>query len=433
MQQMDDGEKEEPSRSTLPRCLQHIKRGNIGVGVLPESDDATDPAFVTTNLASLLSGYENDEAQGGEGYAVMTNDRNRVRAFHSAICGAVQDGCTHWVEIGPGADGALTRLILNVATHTRVTAIEGNAIACKSVQKKLSLERSFDARWSLLHALTSQPSAAALLQQQAPTYQAILSEVLGLIMSAEYVVDIMADVHAAGLRGAVYLPRWGATFYTPVTLDARKHLRASLLQPQNHGVGVAVAPDAQWLHARRVPLYDAATFRRPDASPAVGCLECVDFAAPLAPQRLQQRSVRFSHPGGGELLAVDGVGMWIWVGFDRGTRRGNITRTAFPYGCAPCDNMPLPSDVRSDTSSYSGEPDHDAHSDNWRNVVMLFQPPLVVPCGATLVVHSTSDLTRPYQPVYAFHAEVVDEQGMRIDEATSRMDTPYHAYEFAQA
>lgn len=394
----------------LPPCLQ-AARGNIGIGVPDDKTGGFDA------LTALVSGYE------GEGYMVMTSDRARVNAFKSAIRDAVKHKCRRWVEIGPGAHGVLTRLVLEAAPDTTIRTIEGNPNASRRVQSLLK-DMFPSSRWSVVQALTSEPLGSVELHKHQHC-DAVLSEVLGMIMSAEYVVDIMAEVHAAGLIKQVFLPRWGATFYTPVTLHARKHLRASLILPRREGVGVALSPDGHWLHARRVPLHEAATFRHPDGTPQAGCLELVDFGAPLDEQRLQTRITSFSSFSS-QTVVVDGLGLWIWAGFDHGSQ----TRTAFPYGCAPFPGMPAATEVKAALSSYAGEPDRDVYAYSWRNVVMLFQPPLTISPDSLLRITSTCNLEKRYQPSYSFEAELCNAEGQTTLEVTTRMDQPYHSYTF---
>jgi hypothetical protein len=262
---------------------------------------------------------------------------------------------------------------------------------------------------------------------------AVLGEILGMIMSAEYVVDIMQDVHTCLQLNQenpkqLFLPRWGATFYTPIHINA-KHLRTSLEIPSSQGVGVGVSPDGSWLHARRFPMKNGSVFRHQaiESAPVSGCLEFIDFAKDLSTQRFQERTYVFNSMEEQDLI-VNGLGLWIWAGFDCGSRR-MMTKTQFPYGCK-FENWPSREEVKTDFSSYLDEVDKDSYAKNWRNVIMLFQKDLYVPRNCTLSIHGISDLRTSYQLIYSWQAQVLNQNNDMLDHAESQMIQPYHMYEY---
>ncbi len=428
-------------REFLPHCVRGIKRGNIGIGVLP--DDVTHDD--KNNLVMLLSGYIDETSMKGEGYTGMTADTVRVNAFKAAIHGAIESQqCLNWFEIGPGADATLTRLVLEASTKTTLIGIEGNTVAASHAQRVLTKLKIDCNRYKIVSALSSDDSAHQIMQKMTSTCDAVLSEVLGMIMSAEYVVDIMSDVHKAGLLdNKRFLPRWSATFYTPVFVT-RKHLKASLSVFKRSGVGVAVSPDRNWMHTRRFPLHDAAVFRNCHNKPVVGCLEFIDFAAPLNTQKVQKHTQTFSASSlsssssdvTGEAIIVHGFGLWVWAGFDcASTKQGKASsQTDFPYGWTSTEALksPLPDtkDIKVSISSYLN--DNGAYASNWRNVIMLFQTPITIGVGEILSVTSISDLSVPYQPTYTWNASVINVEGqIRLNTSTS-MSQLYHMFEFDQ-
>lgn len=435
----------------LPHFLkQGSVLGNIGIGIL-----ATSRNDAHTNMSDFVRGYL-DEEDGGEGYYNLTHDSNRVNAYKQAIAGAITyGGCSQWLEIGPGADAVLTRLVLNKSQNTSVIAVEGNLDAARHASSKLatafpsssstqspeSTETKLPARWQVISALTTEPSAKQAITACATKTDAVLSELFGMIMSAEYVVDIINDIHQLGVTTQKkFLPRWGATFYTPVCLDAKRHLKQSLRISHNEGVGVALAPDGQWLHARRLPIQQAAVFRDSVTNlHQSGCLEFVDFASALGAQQMQTRVATFRNHSTQALL-VDGFACWVWAGFDvtadKSDESVRHTGTAFPYDWTPspddsysCD-IPAASSVKASLSSFSGEPDLGSYASSWRNVVMLLRSPLLVQQNTELRVTSTSDLRAPYQPTYAWSASVIEGDGTILDKATTCMTQPYHMYDF---
>lgn len=441
---------------TLPFCLQQLREGNVGVGCPTDTESSRDSgsgsgsgsgAGANPILTSFIAGYLGAGTAQGEGYMVMTADTARVGAFKAAVRGAVTEGaCRNWLEVGPGAHGALTRLVLEASPHTTITAIEGNSMASKRVEHVL---RQFgDNRWRVVPALTSSTEARAVMARLAESEigcDAVLFELLGMIMSAEYVVDIMHDVHSSGLlqKPVRFLPRWGATFFTPVCVRAQRHLRTSLMLPRSQGVGVGVSPDGQWLHARRFPMQDAAAFHAADRSPVAGCLEFIDFSAPLDKQRVQERTTLFDHEraaapasSAGSAASevadtvVNGLALWIWAGFDCALRRGRVTQAAFPYGVDTEELRGAAGAVKVSVSSFPDEPDKGAYASSWRNVVMLFPQALLIPPGSSLRVTSLCDLSMPYRPVYAFRAELLSPNGAVTATASTRMDKMYHEFEF---
>jgi hypothetical protein len=405
---------------TLIENARANKKYNVGIGVRDVKSDT---------LQNFVNEYEMEKGKG-EGYAVMTTDKNKIDAYRIAIQTAVANKHFNWFEIGPGADAVLSLIVLE-SPPTHLFSIEGNSLSSKSAINKISSKYPENKRWIVKHGLTTDEDIKSMYSRTIKDFAtACVSELLGMIMSAEYVVDIIDDVQKNYVsESTTMLPRWGATFYSPMVLN-ESHLKLTLDKLKSKGVGVGVDPEKNWLHASKVPIMKASAF--PGKS---GVLEFMDFGKAMADQRYQDRVTYFKNDSMDD-LSINSLGLWIWLGFDQEPRRGRISKTGYPYGYVIGDGEkymvrggPVPIDI----SSLSDEKERDVVCTNWRNVVMLFNQDITIPTNYSLKVQSICDLRTPYEPKYIFHASVCDSEGLVIDGPyTSQMTTIYSEFQFDQ-
>jgi hypothetical protein len=173
---------------TLIENARANKKYNVGIGVRDEKSDT---------LQNFVNEYEMTGGKG-EGYAVMTTDKNKIDAYRIAIQTAVANKHFNWFEIGPGADAVLSRIVLESSDKppTHLFSIEGNRLSSDSAIKKLqSSKYPENERWIVKHGLTTDDDIKSMYSKTIKDFAtACVSELLGMIMSAEYVVDIIDDV-----------------------------------------------------------------------------------------------------------------------------------------------------------------------------------------------------------------------------------------------
>jgi hypothetical protein len=363
----------------------------------------------------MLAGpYDDDEATGDtsvyldEGYTSMTRDVRRNRVYRLAIAAAASEGLLGFLEVGPGGDACLTKMVLGEA-GAWVVGVEGNKWAAESARTQLrGLYGAEGPRWRIVtgHSSNRTPTMDEALHGR--DFDVLLQEVLGYIASREGVVATLAD-----LQGRMsplpkrLLPGAVATFFTPALVsleDIRRNLQGS--------ASLYCGPN--YLLACRVPLDKTAPWRSRGA-PVCGCLEFINFAQPLtrgAPQLRQERTAAFAVPVSAKAgVQVNSLVVFIWAGFAGAPPRRFEPETGFPYGCAEL--------AEADAAAWTGclsfssacaASDARAEASNWPNVVLLLDTPLTVPPGGRLEVLSVADL-RGATCTYEWRVRVVGATG----------------------
>lgn len=400
---------------------------NVGIGVTNTSE--------IDDVQNFVNGYLGKGKKKGENYGVMSQDKNKIYAYELAIQAAVSKNHKNWLEIGPGAHAVLSQIVLGAGTNTNLWTIEGNATAADEAEKILK-EKFSKERWLLEKGLSTNHEIQSRISNDVRNnVTAVVSELLGMIMSAEYVVDIMDDIQQNYVTdGVLMLPTYGATFYTPMLLELN-HLKLSLKQLLREGVGVGLDPKGNWLHARKVPIFSAAVFRDTNSDPSVGVLEFINFSKPMILQKYQERVSVFRNTKKQNII-VNSLGMWIWVGFDVELPKKRISKTGYPYGYNIENEKFMPVDVPLDISSLSEEVYRGSggvNCTNWRNVVMLFSENITILPNHSLKVTSICDFTKPYKPEYKFSAYVCNEDDVMVSGVfKSEMTTLYNDFDFEQ-
>ena len=169
------------------------RRKNVGV-MIYESDE--DNALA---LQSFVNGYINKGGDGGEGYGVMTTDHNKHTPYSLALRELfTREGLPgmQWLEIGPGAHAVLSKLVLESSPANRILCIEGNRVAAQQAIKVLQ-SHDYGPRWKVLPGLTTDSEIQRQFKEESYKIEGVISELFGMIMSAEYIMDItmMHQVH----------------------------------------------------------------------------------------------------------------------------------------------------------------------------------------------------------------------------------------------
>ena len=399
-----------------------LKEKRINIGVLLKTKGGDDDV-----IQDFVNEYDKPGGNG-EGYYVMSSDTMKIDSYRNAIKAILAKKKSNWLEIGPGSDAVLSRIVMDNSDDKKLklTMIEGNSEAFKKV-KSIMGKNYFNRLWKLYSGLSTSGTVREKVMKHwnGERVEVVVSELLGMIMSGEHAVDIMEDVQRNYVKGGgevVMIPRWGATFFTPMNIS-KQHLKKSL----KAGLGVCLSPDLNWLHSSRVDIKSGSVF-----SMQSGLLEYIDFKYAMREQKYQQRVHRFKNDGLSEII-VNSLGLWIWCGFDDGGRK--FSKTSYPYDYdkqeGDVDRYLVDRDkVKVDMSSLLGD---EVSCTNWRNIVMLFNDEITVPVGWQLEVISECDLRKEGKPKYRFMARMRDEKmNYAKNEYKSEMNELYNKYWFSK-
>lgn len=148
-------------------------------------------------------------------YESMNNDVYRNNFFRAAIAKFSQR-YNKWLEIGPGADGYLTKIVLTANPQNNVTAVEGSSAACRKILKKLE---TF-IRKGRLRVYEGLAGTIDLGEK----HEVLLAELLGHWGSSEGYVEVLRQ---CGLKYHPFddaIPRYFGTFIVPVDLTRARYL-----------------------------------------------------------------------------------------------------------------------------------------------------------------------------------------------------------------
>ena len=124
-----------------------------------------------------------------------------------------QDAFSRWLEIGPGASGTLSRMVLGASPETHLVAVE--AVEASADTARQLLEEQYPGRSTVVHGLAGQ--VVPLVSDR----QVLLAEILGHFGSSEGYVAILhacaSRYDMSGIRAAV--PRYFGTRVVPVDLS----------------------------------------------------------------------------------------------------------------------------------------------------------------------------------------------------------------------
>jgi hypothetical protein len=184
------------SRSTLLLIL-HKARATVNLQVGFRDEEG--------NISADLDWYDNN-------YEIMTNDGYRNAFFREAIQEA-SEGYHRWLEIGPGADGCLTKMVLEASPENTVLAVEGSAPAVKKVTKKMA-RYIRTGRLQVVHGIVGETP-------QVIESDVLLAELLGHWASSEGYCEVL---RASGIKCLDTIPRYFGTCIVPVDLGLTHRL-----------------------------------------------------------------------------------------------------------------------------------------------------------------------------------------------------------------
>ena len=330
------------------------------------------------NLEANLANYNE------EGYGNMTLDFPRNTRYLAAIRHHVAKGKLRWLEVGPGEDAVLTKMVMKAGddqdTETQILSIEGNAKAVPKARQKL---KQYGARARTVSALSTDQDAVDAIHAYG-TVQGIVQEVLGFFASSEGAAFIVAELkkEASLSTASVCVPTRAATFCCPIYFTQQR------LGIQNE---IYVAENAFAL-VRKLGIIDCRNDTHGTWSPKAGILEYLDFEA--EPEQLAKRHTRKVRFQTSTAARVNGIGCWIWAETLATGGDKRMARTQYPYGA---QDAPGSSATRLDFSSLWD--DDGARGLGWRNVILPFDKTLNVRAGDELAVEFRADL-RTATPQY---------------------------------
>ena len=101
----------------------------------------------------------------------MDKDTVRNKFFDAGVKTHTKDGIHKWLEIGPGAHGTLTKMVLRAHEECTIVAIEAVEESCKQVRKLLMQDRR---RLIVLHGY-----AGEVALPTNSNFTALIAEILG--------------------------------------------------------------------------------------------------------------------------------------------------------------------------------------------------------------------------------------------------------------
>lgn len=166
----------------------------------------------------VLEGYADDVA-----YQSMNRDRVRNACFARWIQQGSAHGPQRWLEIGPGAEGTLTRMALDAHPGNTVTAIEAVPQSVRKLGRLAVRERR---RLRVVEGFAGEADVGA------GAYDALLAEVLGHLASSEGYVAVLRLCgerypRLRAVRQAI--PRRFGTMVVPVDLTPARRLSVSVI------------------------------------------------------------------------------------------------------------------------------------------------------------------------------------------------------------
>lgn len=157
----------------------------------------------------------NDLEHYNNRYDIMNNDTYRNEFFEKAIASL---STTHhkWFEIGPGADGCLTKMVLKAHHLNKVNAVEGSESAYTKLTKRMArFIRS--GRLTLVNGIAGKVAIGG-------EYDVLLAEILGHWASSEGYAEILRQSGILYGEFKETIPSVFGTMMVPVDLSQAHRL-----------------------------------------------------------------------------------------------------------------------------------------------------------------------------------------------------------------
>ena len=324
------------------------------------------------------------DAYSAEGYQSMTTDGPRNEAFELAIKQAVRDRLLVWLEIGPGSDAVLTKMVFKASRdqnkRVRLVAFEGNVESAERAREVVRKERP-RVDCQVFTGLSTNPRLVETATIHCP--DVLLHEILGFFAGSEGAVSAIKDIHrslqSVG-KSPKSIPCAAATFFRPIN--------PSLEDLKNRGVHINPGVFAL-LH--RLPILNTRCFEHEGVwDPPTGMIELIDFENGLHPSRLKQVNVTVMRPSAPAI--VRGLGTWMWCMTSMNGAPRRWSNPGFPYGSKVTNAL---GELPSDHIAFSTLHGDDGHvATNWPNVFLPFSEPASVSVEEALVVSTIADLSQ---------------------------------------
>ena len=150
-------------------------------------------------------------------YEELDNDKARNAYFNKAIEAASRK-YSRWFEIGPGALGTLSHMVLDAGSRNTLHSVEAVPLSVTSLQKRFRHEPRF-------HVVQGLAGITAI--SRTPPFQVVLAEILGHFASNEGYVAILhqcAENYPSFRDVKMAIPLMFGTKIVPVDLSRAAHL-----------------------------------------------------------------------------------------------------------------------------------------------------------------------------------------------------------------
>ena len=203
--------------------LLFLCKANLDTQVgIPEIDKEIIKSGAET-IGNDLVNYEGN-------YTCMDEDKFRNVYFQTSIRKIThEEKINNWFEIGPGASGTLSKMVLEADDSTRLFAVEALASSVRLISRKLKSYIKVD-RFKVVQGIIGQ-NPEPVIDFHA---EALVAEILGHFGSSEGYVHLL---HVLGKHQSLYkiritVPMYFGTCMVPVDLSRLKSARMSFFGPK---------------------------------------------------------------------------------------------------------------------------------------------------------------------------------------------------------
>ena len=309
--------------------------------------------IIPSNKTSFSCFEEIVEIYTKEGYSVMTQDRVRNHAYRSSICFVIKKlnkKACFVLEIGPGADACLTKMILDNGPLIRYVGLEGNEKSVSLCVKRLKSE--YDSKnWQIIRTLSTNPTK--IITDFYRTADLLVHELIGLIASREGMVYVLDDVCQRN-NGKLprTIPHSVATFFTPTFINSHTWKPQQIKKVLDY-------PNILLTH------FPFENKTNAPFLPQCALLEYINCSKDqvIDKNKIQTFITSFQVK---EQMTINSLTGFIWVGFDGNNRRKS---ELIPF---IQDKHDLTQDMMQCDYNFTTSKFFPPHSNAWPNLVLMF-------------------------------------------------------------
>jgi hypothetical protein len=372
-------------KQTELKLSEHKKKTSSFIEILLANPNFRKRAWLSEKFPREDSIQSATSIYDKEKYSSMTSDVNRNRVYQKGIKLAIETQILNCplqiLEIGPGADAVLTKMILACKTPMFLTAIEGNP---KSATSAIVALRNYDKkRFQVMQGNSNNDKFKSFFKSH--TFDILVQEILGFIASSEGIAYIINDFHEKNKKSKniVMIPGSAATFYslcfiTQKEIQSHFRRRTELLIGEDY----IILPKLNFENINMFPKQ-------------MGCLEFLDFNNL---NMIQTRTEKFDVT---QDVAINSLAFFIWAGFpfaneeDKSKRKSRTTHmvsTNFPYGAEQSLGTSEKTKWTNVLSLSSNANEGMSAASNWQNKVLILPETVNLARKQTLFVDTIVDL-----------------------------------------